>query len=110
MIPGFILMTETESTDPNMHKKTNYIPVRLFFHITSKVRHWGFYFTDTQVKQKHLCHQGKAMRFYLINRNLRSVLAIPRLPRYLANFTLTVVTYITVARYAGNPVFTWFPL
>jgi len=35
-------MTETESTDPNMHKKTNYITERLFFHITSKVRLWGF--------------------------------------------------------------------
>jgi len=52
------------------------------------------------------------MRFYLINRNLRSVMAIPGLPRYLANFTLTRVTYTTVARYAGNPlfIFIWLPL
>jgi len=50
------------------------------------------------------------MRFYLINRNLKSVMAITRLPRYLANFNLTTVTYIAVARYAGNPLFIWLPL
>jgi len=77
MIPGFILMIETESTDPNMHKKNKPYSRKIVLSYYQQGQTLRFHFINTQIKQKHLCHQDEAKRFYLINRNLRSVMAHP---------------------------------